>query len=83
MRRMMQAMNPDDAPPPAKVRLEINARHELIKKLDEIRESNPDLAKLVVAQLFDNALLAAGLLDDKKSLITRGYDLMNAALNPA
>lgn len=80
MRRMMQAMKPDDAPPPLKVRLEINPRHELIKKLDAARESDPELAKLVTAQLFDNALFAAGLLDDKKSLISRGYDLMRRAL---
>jgi TNF receptor-associated protein 1 len=80
MRRMMQAMKPDDAPPPLKVRLEINPRHELIKKLDATRESDPELAKLVTAQLFDNALFAAGLLDDKKSLISRGYDLMRRAM---
>lgn len=80
MRRLMQAMNPDDAPPPAKVRLEINPRHDLVKQLDAARESDPELAKLVAAQLFDNALLAAGLLDDKKSLITRGYQIMNRAL---
>lgn len=80
MRMMMQAMNPDEPAPPVKVQLEINPRHDIVKKLDAARDANPDLAKLVVAQLFDNALLAAGLLDDKKSLITRGYDLMNQAL---
>ena len=80
MRMMMQAMNPDEPAPPVKVQLEINPRHDIVKKLDAARESDPDLAKLVVAQLFDNALLAAGLLDDKKSLISRGYDLMNQAL---
>lgn len=83
MRQMMQAMNPDEPVPAPKVRLEINPRHDLIKKLDTARESNPDLAKLVVAQLFDNALLAAGLLDDKKSLISRGYDMMDRALAPS
>lgn len=80
MRMMMQAMNPDEPAPPVKVQLEINPRHDIVKKLDAARDANPELAKLVVAQLFDNALLAAGLLDDKKSLITRGYDLMNQAL---
>lgn len=80
MRRMMQAMNPDDTPPPAKVRLEINPRHELIKKLDAAREGNEALAQLVTQQLFENALLAAGLLDDQKSLISRGYELMDKAM---
>lgn len=83
MRRMMQALSPDDAPPPMKVRLEINPRHDLIRKLDAARDTHPELAKLVAAQLFDNALFAAGLLDDKKSLIARGYELMDRALAPA
>ncbi|MBL9152922.1 MAG: molecular chaperone HtpG [Verrucomicrobiales bacterium] len=80
MRRMMQAMNPDEAPPPLKVRLEINPRHDLIRKLDAARDTDPELARLVAAQLFDNALFAAGLLEDKKSIIARGYDLMDRAL---
>lgn len=80
MRNMMRALNPDEEPPPVKVRLEINPRHELIKKLSGMRESNHELAKLVVAHLFDNALLAAGLLEEKTGLIARGYDLMTAAL---
>ncbi|NNE92886.1 MAG: molecular chaperone HtpG, partial [Verrucomicrobiales bacterium] len=80
MRAMMRAMNPDDAPPPVKVELEINPRHELIKAIAENREENTDRAKLVGAQLIDNALLAAGLLEDRKDLISRGFELMQAAL---
>lgn len=80
MRRMMQAMNPDEAPPPPKVRLEINPRHELIKRLDAARENHPELATLVTQQVFENALLAAGLLDDQKSLISRGYEIMAEAM---
>lgn len=80
MRQMMQAMNPDGDVPEVKVELEINPRHPLIHKLSEAREENPDLAKLVASQLLDNALLNAGLLDDRKDLVSRGFEIMEAAL---
>lgn len=80
MRRMMQAMNPDEEAPPVKVNLQINPCHELIHQLSVAREGNPDVAKLVAAQLLDTSLLASGLLDDRTSLISRSFDLMNSAL---
>lgn len=80
MRQMMQSMNPDGDLPPMQVELEINSRHPLIHQLSEIRESNPDLAKLVAGQLFDNALLSAGMLDDRTDLIERGFRLMEEAM---
>lgn len=80
MRRMMQALNPDEPAPPVKVNLQINPRHELIHQLSKAQESNPELAKLVAAQVLDTSLLASGLLDDRTSLINRGFDLMKSAL---
>jgi molecular chaperone HtpG len=80
MRQMMQAMNPDGDLPPMQVELEINSRHPLIHQLSEIRESNPELARLVAGQLFDNALLSAGMLDDRTDLIERGFRLMEEAM---
>ena len=80
MRRMMQAINPDEAAPPIKVNLQINPRHPLIHQLSDARDSNPELAKLVAAQLLDTSLLASGLLEDRTSLISRGFDLMTTAL---
>jgi len=77
MRRMMKAMNPEGEEAPLKVELELNPRHPLIHKINKLRESDTDLAKLLIAQLHDNALLAAGLLESKKDLIQRNYDLMN------
>ncbi len=77
MRRMMKAMNPEGEEAPLKVELELNPRHPLIHKINKLRESDTDLAKMLVAQLHDNALLAAGLLESKKDLIQRNYDLMN------
>ncbi len=80
MRQMMQAMNPDEPLPPVQVEMVINPHHPLIHALAEARESNPELAKLVAGQLFDQALLAAGLLDDRTTLVNRGFQLMEQAL---
>ncbi len=80
MRQMMKAMNPDEEAPPLEVELEINPRHALIKQLHDVQGENPELAKLVTDQLFDGAMLTAGLLDDRKDLVTRNYELMEAAL---
>ena len=80
MRQMMQAMNPGEPLPPLKVELEINPRHGLIHSLAAARETSPDLARLVAGQLLDNALLSAGLLEDRVSLIHRGFQLMEEAL---
>ncbi len=80
MRAMMAAMNPDEAAPPMKVELEINPRHELIHLLNTSREKQPEIAELVAAQLFDQALLNADLLEDRKGLVSRGFDLMKEAL---
>lgn len=80
MRQMMKAMNPDEAAPPIDVEMEINPRHPLIKQLFETKGDNPDLAQLVADQLLDGALLTAGLLEDRKDLISRNIALMEAAL---
>ena len=45
-----------------------------------VREKNPDLARLVANQLYDGALLTGGLLEDRKDLVNRNYELMSAAL---
>ena len=81
MRQMMKQMNPDggelDSP---KVTLEVNAKHALIKKLAEARESKPEFAELIAAQIYDNAMIAAGLLDDGKDMVARMYKIMEDAL---
>jgi molecular chaperone HtpG len=71
MRRMMKAMNREGADSPLRVNLEINPRHAVIRRLHETRTANPDRAKLVAAQLLDNALISAGLLDDATAMVAR------------
>jgi len=76
MRRMMQQMNPDAPEMEAKVVLHINPRHGLIKNLAELRDSNPDLAKTISEQIFDNTLVEAGILEDPKKMLGRVYGLL-------
>jgi len=80
MRQIMRAMNPDEDLPAPKAEIEINPRHSLIRSLARTRESRPELAKLVAAQLLDSALLGAELLEDRSRLVARSYELMAAAL---
>ena len=79
MRQMMKAMD-ENFKDEVKVELEINPRHPLIRKLSATKASDPDLAGLVANQLFDNALIAAGLLDDVRDTISRMNTLMEKAL---
>ncbi len=79
MRQMMKAMD-ENFKDEVKVELEINPRHPLIKKLSESKDSNPDLAKLVALQLLDNALIAAGLLEDARDTVSRMNTLMEKAM---
>ena len=79
MRQMMRAMD-ENYKDEVKVELEINPRHPLLRKLAAAKDSNPDLAKLVAQQLFDNALIAAGLLEDARDTVKRMNTLMEKAM---
>jgi len=79
MRQMMKAVD-ENFKDEVKVELEINPRHPLVKKLAAATTANPELAKLVAHQLFDNALIAAGLLEDARDTISRMNTLMEKAM---
>jgi molecular chaperone HtpG len=76
MRRILRAMKSDGEAPATSVVLQINPRHPLIKNLASLRERDPETAKLVATQLYDNTLLAGGLLEDPRRLIERAYALL-------
>lgn len=60
--------------------LEINSSHVLIKKLNELRDGDPELACLLLDQIYDNAMIAAGLNDDPRPMIGRLNQLLSRAL---
>ncbi len=79
MRRMMKALKKSgEADEPVKVNLEINPRHAVIKKLAQTRTVNAEKAELIAEQLLDNALIAAGLLEDPSRMIARLNKLLES-----
>ena len=68
-----------------KYHLQVNPKHEIIRKLYTISVVNGDdksseLARMVSEQLFDNALISANLLEDPRSILTRITGLIGEAL---
>jgi molecular chaperone HtpG len=72
---MMKAVK-KDADVKYSVNLEINAGHNLIKNLSVLKGKDPETARLVVEQIFDNALIAAGYLEDPRSMVDRLYRIL-------
>ncbi|CAK7303162.1 Heat shock protein 75 kDa, mitochondrial [Vulpes lagopus] len=60
--------------------LEINPRHILIKKLSALRDSEPELAQLLADQIYTNAMIAAGLVDDPRPMVGHLNHLLAKAL---
>ena len=51
-----------------------------IVRLDGIRQTNEPLAAKVAEQLYDNARIAAGLLEDPRSMLKRLNEILEQAL---
>ncbi|NXG07998.1 TRAP1 protein, partial [Sakesphorus luctuosus] len=60
--------------------LEINTGHTLIKKLNELKDSQPDLAQLLLDQIYENAMIAAGLNEDPRPMVSRLNELLTKIL---
>merc|ERR1719510_2488941 len=51
--------------------MELSAKHHIVTTLHTIRETNEPVARIAVEQLYDNACIAAGSLDDPRVLLSR------------
>ena len=72
MRRMLKAMKQDtEADAPAKHDLEFNPAHPIMARLEAMRTKDGALAASVAEQLLDNARVAAGLLEDPRTMLNR------------
>jgi molecular chaperone HtpG len=84
MRRMMKMMNRDKEGGAgmfeSKPNLEINPEHAMMGRLNAMRVSNAELAGEVAEQIFDNALVAAGLLEDPRAMLGRLNGLLEKLL---
>lgn len=81
MRRMMKAMKKDAGEDePLKLDLEINPAHPIITRLDAMRQKDAALAASVAEQVLDNARVAAGLIEDPRSMLIRLNQLLERVL---
>lgn len=79
MQRMMQLMNRDLQDVPAGI-LEINPKHTLILRLNELRKQEDSFAQVAVDQLFANAQIAAGIIVDPRGMVNRLNEILEKAL---
>ncbi len=56
--------------------LEINSRHPLIKGLAELRKKDEPFAESVVQQIYDNAMIQAGLMVEPRTMVERSYQIL-------
>ncbi|KAM8843960.1 heat shock protein 75 kDa, mitochondrial [Spinachia spinachia] len=80
LRTQQLARTPEERAQILQPTLEINAGHDLIKKLQALKDTNSDLAGLLLEQIYDNAMITAGLNDDPRPMISRLNDLLTKAL---
>lgn len=79
MQRMMQLVNKDLNNVGPSV-LEINAAHQMIKRLDSARKNEDTFAKIAAEQIFENAQIAAGLIVDPRGMVNRLNEILERAL---
>ena len=81
MRRMMKMMKTEDGPSlDSAPDLEINPDHPMIARLEKMRHTDKPLAEQVAEQIFDNALVSAGLLEDPRAMLARLNGLLERVL---
>ena len=64
--------------------LELNPKHVIIKGIERLRRDESEekvrIAKLLAEQVFDNARVAAGALDDPREMVGRIHEILEVAL---
>lgn len=77
MERIMRAAgNTRGSIPASPKTLEINPRHALIKGLANLRGKDEAFARVVAEQIFDNAMVQAGLLVEPRNMVERTYRIL-------
>lgn len=65
----------------SKKNLEVNTDNALICRLAELLKSDETFAKEVAFQIYDNAMIQAGLTVDPLEMVERNYRILNKAVN--
>jgi TNF receptor-associated protein 1 len=81
MRKLYRMAGQAQQGPPPKYNLHFNPQHEVIRKLYSLSVSSVsdevETAGMLTEQIFDNAMIAAGLLEDPRSMVQRLNSIMN------
>ncbi len=82
MERIMAAsrMEKGLSPEASKKNLEINLASPLIKQLAELVKEDEGFAAEVAAQIYDNAMIQAGLVVDPMVMVERNYKILTRAV---
>ena len=87
LRRMMRLVDTQDGNrdyiPLPKQHVEINPSHPVIVGIYDVIKTEPTLARVLAEQVYDNCLIAAGLLDDGRSMLPRLNDILVCVVNGA
>jgi molecular chaperone HtpG len=83
MERVMAAgrLEKGGLPEISKKNLEINTANELVCKLAELVASDEAFAAEIAMQIYDNAMIQAGLTVDPLDMVERNYRILNRALS--
>jgi len=82
MERIMQASGQETGlGMQSKKDMEINGSSPLIKKLVELKDNDTDFAGIIVDQIYDNALIQAGLVVDPMEMVSRNYKILERAVD--
>ncbi|KAI1721604.1 hsp90 protein [Ditylenchus destructor] len=60
--------------------LHVNFLHPVVKGLMKLSKDNPQLAEKIVQQVYDNALITAGLLKDSNAMVSRINQILGELL---
>ncbi len=74
--RMEKGMVPEQS----KKNLEINLGSPLIKQLADLVKKDEEFAGDVAAQIYDNAMIQAGLVVDPMVMVERNYKILGKAV---
>jgi len=81
MERIMRAARPESELGEFGAKnLEINPRHKLIVGLDKLRGEDEKFARSVLEQIFDNAMIQAGLMVEPRKMVERSYRILERAV---
>jgi TNF receptor-associated protein 1 len=81
MRRILKSLDQEGSKaPPVKHNLEINPKHGIMIRLNQMRQNDSALAAKVTEQVLDNARVAAGVLEDPRLMLNRLNELLEQVL---